>query len=71
MVNLAGRLMLVRDHGGLVFAQLADESGTIQLLISRSAMGEQGFADALALDIGDWVGAEGTVMVTRTGELSV
>ena len=71
VVHLAGRLMLIRDYGGLLFAQLKDESGTVQLLISRSAMGEQGFADARELDIGDWVGAEGTVMVSDTGELSV
>ncbi len=71
VVRLAGRIMLLRDHGGLLFAQLKDESGTLQLFISRSAMGEQGFADARNLDIGDWVGAEGTVMVTDTGELSV
>ncbi len=70
-VHLAGRLMLIRNHGGLLFAQLKDESGTIQLFISREAMGEQGFADARELDIGDWVGAAGTVMVTDTGELSV
>lgn len=71
VVHVAGRLMLIRDHGGLLFAQLKDESGTLQLLISRAAMGEQGFADARELDIGDWVGAEGAVMVTDTGELSV
>ena len=71
VVRVAGRLMLIRDHGGLLFAQLKDESGSVQLFISRSAMGEQGFADACDLDIGDWVGAEGSVMVTDTGELSV
>ena len=71
VVRVAGRLMLIRDHGGLLFAQLKDESGTVQLFISRSAMGEQGFADARDLDIGDWVGAEGPVMVTDKGELSV
>ena len=64
-VHLAGRLMLIRNHGGLLFAQLKDESGTIQLFISREAMGEQGFADARELDLGDWVGVAGTVMVTR------
>ncbi len=71
VVHVAGRLMLIRDHGGLLFAQIKDESGTMQLFISRSAMGEQGFADACAFDIGDWVGAEGAVMVTDKGELSV
>jgi lysyl-tRNA synthetase class 2 len=71
VVRIAGRLMLIRPHGGLVFADLKDQTGTIQLLASRGALGTDAFADVVRLDRGDWVGAVGTVISTRTGELSV
>ncbi|HVY63009.1 MAG TPA: lysine--tRNA ligase, partial [Planctomycetota bacterium] len=70
-VRVAGRIYLLRRHGGLIFADLRDETGKIQLLASRDTLGEQAFADFKDLDIGDWVGVEGTVMVTRAGEESV
>ena len=71
VVRIAGRVMLIRDHGGLVFATLKDESGTVQLMASRSELGQEAFADVLEMDVGDWMGAEGRVVVSRRGELSV
>ena len=41
-VRVAGRLMLVRRHGGLVFLTLADQTGTLQLLATRDELGERG-----------------------------
>ena len=70
-VRVAGRLMLVRRHGGLLFATLADQTGTLQLLAARDELGEEAFADVEHLDRGDWVGAAGTVMTTHTGELTL
>jgi lysyl-tRNA synthetase class 2 len=70
-VSVAGRVMLRRDSGKLVFATVQDRSGQIQLFVSRAVIGDDGFADVKALDIGDWVGVEGTVMTTRKGELSI
>src|SRR4051812_49186714 len=70
-VALAGRVMLIRRHGGLIFADLKDQSGTIQLLAARDGLGAEAFDDVRALDRGDWVGVSGTVMTTRAGELSV
>ena len=70
-VRVAGRLMLVRRHGGLVFLTLADQTGTLQLLATRDELGEEAFADVEHLDRGDWVGAAGTVMATHTGELTL
>ena len=70
-VTVAGRVMLKRDTGKLVFATIQDRDDRIQLFISKKVIGDDGFADVKELDIGDWVGAHGTVMATRTGELSV
>ncbi len=70
-VAVAGRLMLKRDSGKLVFATVRDRSGELQLFISKAVIGEEGFAAVKQLDLGDWVGVHGTVMTTRKGELSV
>ena len=70
-VSVVGRMMLKRDSGKLVFATIRDRSGDLQLFISKAVVGEEGFADVKALDLGDWVGVHGTVMTTRKGELSV
>ena len=70
-VTVAGRVMLKRDTGKLVFATIQDRGGRIQLFISKKIVGDEGFDDVKHLDLGDWVGVHGTVMATRTGELSV
>jgi lysyl-tRNA synthetase class 2 len=71
VVTVAGRIMLKRDTGKLVFATIRDRDGEVQLFVSKAVVGDAGFADVKALDLGDWVGVTGTVMATRTGELSV
>jgi lysyl-tRNA synthetase class 2 len=71
VVAVAGRIMLKRDTGKLVFATIQDRADRIQLFISKAVVGDDGFADVKELDIGDWVGVHGTVMTTRAGELSV
>ena len=70
-VAVAGRIMLKRDTGKLVFATIQDRTDRIQLFISKAVVGDDAFADVKELDIGDWVGVHGTVMTTRAGELSV
>jgi lysyl-tRNA synthetase class 2 len=70
-VTVAGRIMLKRDTGKLVFATVQDRTDRIQLFISKAAIGDDGFADIKEFDLGDWVGVHGTVMTTRAGELSV
>jgi len=69
-VVVAGRLMAVRDMGSLAFGVLADTSGRIQLFVDEAALGES-YATFVSLDVGDWIGAEGEVVTTRRGELSV
>ncbi|MEX2626326.1 MAG: lysine--tRNA ligase, partial [Ilumatobacteraceae bacterium] len=70
-VAVAGRIMLRRDSGKLVFATLRDRSDEIQLFVSRAVVGDDEFAEVKELDLGDWVGVHGTMMTTRKGELSV
>ena len=70
-VTVAGRIMLKRDQGKLIFATLQDRDDNIQLFVSKAVVGDDGFDAINALDLGDWVGAVGTVMVTRKGELSI
>jgi lysyl-tRNA synthetase class 2 len=70
-VSLAGRVMLIRDSGKLVFATMRDRTGELQLFVSKSVIGADTFAAFADLDLGDWVGVHGTVMTTRKGELSV
>ena len=70
-VRVAGRVMLLRDSGKLIFATVRDRSGDVQLFVSKAVMGDDAFAAAKELDLGDWVGVTGTVMTTRKGELSV
>jgi lysyl-tRNA synthetase len=70
-VRLAGRLMGERRHGGLDFAELRDETGVIQLLITRDVVGSEVLHDFSDLDLGDWIGVEGTVIASDHGELSV
>jgi lysyl-tRNA synthetase, class II len=69
-VRVAGRIMALRGHGKAGFAHLLDGSGRIQLYLRADAMGEQ-FRRYELLDVGDWVGAEGRVFRTRTGEITV
>jgi lysyl-tRNA synthetase class 2 len=70
-VSIAGRLMLKRIMGKASFATLQDATGRIQLFASRDALGEEAYESFKHLDLGDIVGAEGTLFKTRTGELSV
>ena len=70
-VTIAGRIMLMRDSGKLIFATVQDRSAEIQLFVSRAVIGDDGFDTVKGLDLGDWVGVSGTVMTTRKGELSI
>src|ERR1700754_3996471 len=71
VVHIAGRIMGERRHGGLDFADLRDETGQVQLIVTRGEVGGEGLHDFSDLDLGDWVGVEGTVVASNKGELSV
>jgi lysyl-tRNA synthetase, class II len=70
-VRVAGRIVLKREQGRLTFANLRDASGEVQLFVSQGVVGKELLAAFNDLDRGDWVGAEGLVIATRKGELSV
>ncbi|NDC45538.1 MAG: lysine--tRNA ligase, partial [Actinobacteria bacterium] len=70
-VTVAGRIMLKRDQGKLIFCTLRDRSDDIQLFVSKSVVGDDAFDAINTYNLGDWVGVTGTVMTTRKGELSV
>ena len=68
---LAGRMMAKRVMGKASFTQLQDSSGRIQVFVQRDAVGEETYKDFKTWDVGDIIGVRGSVMKTRTGELSV
>jgi lysyl-tRNA synthetase class 2 len=69
VVSVAGRLMLRREMGKLAFGTLRDSSGSIQLFVG--AKWTDDFDGFVHLSLGDWIGATGEVVATKTGELSV
>jgi lysyl-tRNA synthetase class 2 len=71
VVSVAGRLVAKRDQGKAVFLVLRDATGDIQVFCRLNVLGDVAFARLGELDLGDWVGATGSVLRTRRGELSV
>ncbi len=70
-VRVAGRVMLLRRHGKLAFATIRDRSADLQLFVAEDTVDADGWALVEDLDLGDLVGAEGQVVTTKRGELSV
>src|SRR2546428_441342 len=69
-VRLAGRLMSLRGHGKAGLGNLLDGSGSVQLYFKADHLGSQ-FARYELLDVGDWIGVEGALFRTRTGEITI
>ncbi len=70
-VSVAGRVMSKRVQGKIAFLGLRDATGDIQLFCRVNALGEEAYARVKDLDVGDWIGAHGTMMRTKRGQLSV
>ena len=70
-VRIAGRLMSKRGQGKVMFCDLQDSTGRIQIFVKIDEMGEEEYNRFKKNDIGDIVGAEGEVFKTKTGEISV
>ena len=70
-VKIAGRLMSKRGQGKVMFCDLQDSTGRIQLFVKIDEMGEEEYARFKKNDIGDILGCEGRIFKTKTGEISV
>ena len=71
VVRVAGRVVLHRDNGKLVWMNLRDAGADLQIAVSKRDCDEAGFALAKLTDLGDVVVAEGPLTRTRTGEVTV
>ena len=71
VVSVAGRVRAKRGQGKVIFIELQDSTGTIQLFCRINDLGEEGLAAVKAFDLGDIVEAKGIVVRTRRGELSI
>ena len=70
-VRVAGRVVAVREMGKSVFAHVQDATDKFQVYVQKNALGDESFAAFKAVDLGDFIGLEGELFTTRTGEQSV
>src|SRR3954466_5305114 len=70
-VSIAGRITAHRDMGKSQFIDLKDQTGRIQVYAQKQALGDEQFDVFRHLDLGDFIGARGTLFTTKTGEISV
>ncbi|MEN6450880.1 MAG: amino acid--tRNA ligase-related protein, partial [Thermoguttaceae bacterium] len=70
-VRAAGRIVLRRPSGKIHWLQVRDWTGTIQVMIGKSQVGDENFALAQCFDLGDIIGVDGELRRTRTGELTI
>lgn len=71
VVRVAGRVMQKRVMGKASFCNVQDLKGNIQSYVARDSIGEESYKDFKKFDIGDFVGIEGEVFTTKTGEISI
>jgi lysyl-tRNA synthetase class 2 len=69
-VTTAGRIMSLRTHGKVVFLDLQDSTGRIQVLLHKDHLGDS-FEEFTYVDMGDFIGVSGTVARTKTGEITI
>lgn len=70
-VTVTGRMIANRGHGQLIFADLVDESGKIQIVIKSDVLSTEEFKLIPLMDLGDFIQVTGTVFETKAGELSI
>ena len=69
--TVAGRIMLLRRMGKVIFLNLRDQEGDIQVYLNKGIIGEDEYENLRLIDVGDIIGIEGTVFKTKTGEITV
>lgn len=70
-VAVAGRLVVIRDMGKSQFVKILDQQGLIQLYVRKDQVGDEAYVEFKKLDLGDIIGAAGTLFKTKTGEVTV
>ena len=70
-VKTAGKLFSLRTHGNIIFADLKDDTGKIQLFFKKDVIVSDQFKNIELLDVGDFIGVEGEVSKTVAGEISI
>ncbi|NQW48291.1 MAG: lysine--tRNA ligase [Planctomycetes bacterium] len=70
-VRVAGRIMLLRSAGSLVFIDLADRTGRIQVMLGKKQVGPDAWKVIDCLDLGDLIGVDGRLGHSKTGEVTV
>ena len=70
-ISVAGRIMSYRSHGKSAFAHIEDRSGQVQIYFRKNVLGDESFNTLELLDISDWIGVEGLLFRTRTGEVTL
>jgi lysyl-tRNA synthetase class 2 len=71
VADVAGRVVLLRDMGKMMFAHVRDETGQMQVAFRKNALDEAGWKLAGLLDLGDIVGTSGLLQKSRTGETTI
>ena len=70
-VSVAGRIFSLRSHGKIVFANIKDESGQIQIAFKQDVLDDKLWDLAALLDIGDFIWVAGIIFTTKSGELTI
>jgi len=70
-VRAAGRIILQRKKGKLIFLDIRDWTGQIQLFVGKNQVGEENWELAQCFDLGDLIGVDGELKKTKTGELTI
>lgn len=70
-VRAAGRIILRRKKGKLIFLDIVDWTGKIQLFVGKNQVGDENWELAECFDLGDIVGVDGELRHTQTGELTI
>lgn len=70
-VRAAGRIMLLRRAGKIMFIDIRDWTGKIQVLVGKAQVGDRNWELAQCFDLGDIIGVDGELKRTKTGELTI
>jgi lysyl-tRNA synthetase class 2 len=69
--SVAGRIIALRSFGKAAFAKIRDRSGEIQVWVKQDVLGEKSFILWRAMERGDFIGAVGPAVLTKTGEQTI